>query len=72
MNDLQWCELVEQTKKGDKKAFEKLYRETNRSVYFTALKLLANEDNAKDVMKDTFMTAIEKLGDLKEGSKFLK
>lgn len=72
MNDLQWCELVEQTKKGDKKAFEKLYRETNRSVYFTALKLLANEDNAKDVMQDTFMTAIEKLGDLKDGSKFPK
>lgn len=72
MNDLQWCEPVEQTKKGDKKAFEKLYRETNRSVYFTALKLLANEDNAKDVMQDTFMTAIEKPGDLKDGSKFPK
>ena len=41
-------------------------------MYFTALKLPAKEDNAKDVMQDTFMTAIEKLGDLKDGSKFPK
>ena len=70
MNELQWRELVEQTKKGDMNAFEKLYTETNRSVYFTALKLLANEDNAKDVMQETYMTAIEKLGDLHDGAKF--
>ena len=70
MNELQWCELVEQTKKGDMDAFEKLYTQTNRSVYFTALKLLANEDNAKDVMQDTYITAIEKLGELHDGAKF--
>ena len=70
MNELQWRELVEQTKKGDMDAFEKLYTQTNRSVYFTALKLLANEDNAKDVMQDTYITAIEKLGELHDGAKF--
>jgi len=70
MNELQWRELVEQTKKGDMDAFEKLYTQTNRSVYFTALKLLANEDNAKDVMQDTYITAIEKLGELHDGTKF--
>ena len=70
MNELQWRELVEQTKKGDMDAFEKLYTQTNRSVYFTALKLLANEDNAKDVMQDTYITAIEKLGELQDGAKF--
>ncbi|MCR5479499.1 MAG: sigma-70 family RNA polymerase sigma factor [Ruminococcus sp.] len=70
MNELQWRELVEQTQKGDMDAFEKLYTQTNRSVYFTALKLLANEDNAKDVMQDTYITAIEKLGELHDGAKF--
>lgn len=59
MNELKWRELVEKTKKGDKNTFESLYKETQRSVYFTALKLLANEDNAKDITKETFMTAIE-------------
>lgn len=72
MTDQQWRELVEKTKKGDKQAFEALYRETNRSVYFTALKLLANEENARDVMQDTFMTAIEKLSALEDGAKFPK
>ena len=72
MNEAQWRELVEQTKNGDKNAFEKLYRQTERSVYFTALKLLANEDDARDVMQDTFMTALEKLDELKDGAKFPK
>ena len=72
MNDLQWRELVEATKRGDKKAFEELYRETERSVYFTCLKLLANEDSAKDAMQDTFMTALDKLDTLDDGAKFPK
>ena len=72
MNDLRWRELVEKTRQGDKQAFEQLYNETNRSVYFTALKLLKDEDNAKDVMQDTFMAAIEKLSDLDDGAKFPK
>ena len=72
MTDLQWRELVEKTRQGDRSAFEKLYSETSRSVYFTALKMLANEENAKDVMQDTFITAIEKLNDLDDAAKFPK
>ena len=70
MNELQWRESVEATKKGDKKAFENLYRETERAVYFTCLKLLANEDSAKDMMQDTYMTALDKLDTLDDGAKF--
>ena len=72
MTDLQWQELVEKTRQGDKNAFGSLYKETRRSVYFTALSLLANEENAKDVMQDTFIAAIEKLPDLKDATKFPK
>ncbi len=70
MNELQWRQTVEATKKGDKKAFEAIYRETEKAVYFTCLKLLANEDSAKDAMQDTFMTALDKLGSLDDGVKF--
>lgn len=42
MTDLQWRELVKKTAEGDRAAFEQLYNETKNSVYFTALKLLAN------------------------------
>ena len=70
MNELQWRELVEATKKGDKQAFEKLYRETERAVYFTCLKLVAKEDTARDMMQDAFMTALERLETLDDGAKF--
>lgn len=70
MEEINWRELVEATRKGDKQAFEKLYRGTERAVYFTCLKLLANEDSAKDIMQDTFMTALNKLDSLDDGAKF--
>lgn len=72
MTELKWRELVDKTRQGDTKAFEELYNETKRSVYFTALKMLANEENAKDVMLETFVTAIEKLSDLNDGANFPK
>ena len=70
MNENQWREGVEATRKGDKKAFEQLYRETERAVYFTCLKIVANEDTARDMMQETFMTALERLETLDDGAKF--
>ena len=70
MDELGWRKAVEATKKGDKKAFEELYNATQRAVYFTCLKLLANEDSAKDMMQDTYMTALERLETLEDGAKF--
>lgn len=72
MNENQWRQLVQRAVSGDMTAFELLYRLTERSVYFTCLKLLANEHNAKDVTQDSFMTALEKLGTLEDGAKFPK
>ena len=72
MTDLKWRELVEKCRQGDTAAFEVLYNETKRSVYFTALRMLADEENAKDVMQDTFITAMEKLNDLEDGANFPK
>ena len=72
MTDLKWRELVEKSRQGDTAAFEVLYNETKRSVYFTALRMLADEENAKDVMQDTFITAMEKLNDLEDGANFPK
>lgn len=59
MNEDQWRQGVEATRKGDKKAFEQLYRETERAVYFTCLKIVANEDTARDMMQEAFMTALQ-------------
>ncbi|MDO4945498.1 MAG: sigma-70 family RNA polymerase sigma factor [Ruminococcus sp.] len=72
MDTNQWQQLVTDAVNGNKEAFEKLYKETERSVYFICLKLLGNEHNAKDVTQDTYMTALEKLSTLDDGANFTK
>ncbi len=67
-----WPKLVANAVNGDKEAFEILYKETERSVYFLCLKLLGDEHNAKDVTQDTYITAFEKLSTLDDGANFTK
>ncbi len=64
-------ELVQSMKQGEQSAYEEVYRETYRSVYFICLGFLKNEENAKDAMQDTYMTAFSKLEQLKEEEKFV-
>lgn len=64
MREFNWQQIAVQAAKGDKDAFEMLYKQTERSVYFTCLKLLGNKHDAKDVMQDTYVTAFDKLSDL--------
>ena len=64
-------ELVQRMKQGEQTAFEEVYRETYRSVYFICLGFMKNEENAKDAMQDTYMTAFSKLEQLKEEEKFV-
>lgn len=64
-------ELVQRMKQGEQTAFEEVYRETYRSVYFICLGFMKNEENAKDAMQDTYMTAFSKLEQLKEEEKFI-
>ena len=64
-------ELVQRMKQGEQTAFEEVYRETYRSVYFICLGFMKNEENAKDAMQDTYMTAFSKLEQLKEEEKYV-
>lgn len=68
----QWRLLVANAKNGDKAAFESLYRETGRGVYFLCLKLMGNEHDAKDVVQDTYMAAFQNLSALDDGVNFPK
>ena len=63
-------ELVQKAVAGDNTAFEELYRETCRSVYFTCLGFLKDEQEAQDVTQDVYLTAIEQLGSLKDADRF--
>ncbi len=71
MEDNKIMELVNLMKKGEQNAFEEMYRETYRSIYFICLGFMKNEENAKDAMQDTYLTAFSKLEQLKEGEKFV-
>ena len=63
-------ELVLSAKNGNKKAFDKLYKLTSNDVWFTCVSLLKDEENSKDIMQETYITAFLKLDTLKDEEKF--
>ena len=63
-------ELVLSAKNGNKKAFDKLYKLTSNDVWFTCVSLLKDEENAKDIMQEIYITAFLKLDTLKDEEKF--
>lgn len=60
--------LVEKNKKGDNKSFEKLYKLTEREVWFTCISFLKNETTAQDIMQETYITAFLKIQSLEKSS----
>ena len=63
-------ELVSSAKNGNKKAFDKLYELTHNDVWYNCLSLLKDEENAKDIMQETYITAFLKLDTLNDEQKF--
>lgn len=60
--------LVEKIKKGDNKSFEKLYKLTEREVWFTCISFLKNETTAQDIMQETYITAFLNIQSLEKSS----
>ena len=63
-------ELVLSAKSGNKKSFDKLYELTHNDVWYNCLSLLKDEENAKDIMQETYITAFLKLDTLNDEQKF--
>lgn len=72
MTDEKWRELTAKALKGNSVAFEELYSASKRSVYFICSKMLKSEDDAKDAVQNTYITAYQKLSSLDDGANFLK
>jgi len=53
--------LLEDCKRGDRKALDSLVRRYERPVYNAAFRMLGNPDEAADVMQTTFLKAFENL-----------
>lgn len=64
------AELVQRAIEGNAWAEEALYRRYAELVLGTARRLLGNADEAADVAQDSFLTAFEKLGTLRDASTF--
>ena len=70
MEDKVLKKLVKNAKKGDLGSFNKLFSLKWNVVYFTALKILHDEQNAADAAQNAFVTVFEKLHTLKEDELF--
>lgn len=71
MKEKQLVKLVEAMSAGDDKAFEKLYKETSKNIYFICMGFLHNEEEVKDIMQETYISAYQNIHQLNEKDKFL-
>ena len=55
----------------DRKEIEKIYNEAYRAVYWTAFSLLKNEDDAQDIVQDTFVALINSYDSIQDKSKIV-
>ena len=58
-------------KRGDDEAFRLLYEETVAQAKYIAQGIVKNIDDADDIVQDSYLSAIEKIEDLRNPSKFL-
>jgi RNA polymerase sigma-70 factor (ECF subfamily) len=63
-------ELVQRAQVGDLNAFETLVSRYERRIWALAKQLLQHDQDAEDVVQDTFLTALEHLHTLREGERF--
>jgi RNA polymerase sigma-70 factor (ECF subfamily) len=70
MNNSSIPQAIAAAQGGDKKAFEVIYTEYSKATYFLALKLLKKPQDAEDVTQDVFVTAFQKIAELREAQNF--
>jgi small subunit ribosomal protein S11 len=63
-------QTVRAAQNGDGKAFETLYLEYSKRVYFFSLIVMRNKEDAEDITQDTFAAVCEKIGELKNTEAF--
>lgn len=62
--------LVKRAKDGDFNAFDELITRYETKVYNLAYKMLGSQEDAKDVLQETFISAFKALDNFKEKSSF--
>ena len=65
-----YTEAVEQAKAGREEGFSYLYEMTYRNKLYIAMKYMKNEDEAMDVLHDSYVKAFERLSSLQDANSF--
>ena len=47
--------LLAQLNKGDKKAFDQIFKQYSKSLYYFSFSMLKNEEDAKDIVQEVFL-----------------
>jgi RNA polymerase sigma-70 factor (ECF subfamily) len=63
-------QLIAAAKAGDRQAFEELVRRTYLDTYNLALRLTANEEDARDVVQETYLRAWKGIGRFRGDARF--
>ena len=70
MNRNEQAESVRAAQNGDKSAFERLYGEYRDKLYFFVLKNVGSKETAEDIVSETFLAAMQRIGELRSGEAF--
>jgi RNA polymerase sigma-70 factor (ECF subfamily) len=62
--------LIRQARQGDAAAFEQLYRWFERPVFTLALRLTGQREDAQDILQDTMLKLLDKLGEFRGDAPF--
>ena len=58
--------LIKQIQRGKQSAFEEFYKLTSTKAYFLALKITQNEHDAEDILQESYIKVLEKIGEKKQ------
>ena len=56
-------DIIRRCQQGDKEAFRQLVQANQRMIFALALKMLCDEEEAKDLVQDTFLRVWQRIGD---------
>lgn len=63
-------DLIESCIKGDNSAYYQLYKLYSRAMYNTAFRIVKNEQDAEDILQESFVSAFKNLGAFSNNSTF--
>lgn len=62
---------IAELKAGNNRAFDYIYEQTNRSVYFAILYIVRDKMYAEDILQETYVRALRALGSYAGGTNFI-